>query len=51
MQTYGLSKLGKGSTDEADFLLCRAGKFILFSSLFCKVLEEKTWSNFYGLAP
>ena len=45
LQTYGLSKsqkdITKDITDEVDFLLCSEGKFILFSSLLCKVLGGK----------
>ena len=36
LQTYGLSKFRKGSIDEVDFLLCRAGNkvhFIFFTLL------------------
>ena len=43
LQTYGLSKFRKGSIDElTSYSAVQVIKFILFSSLFCKVLGEKT---------
>ena len=41
MLTPRIYRFGKGITAEVAFLPCRAGKFISFSSLFCKVLGEK----------